>query len=79
MALIRELHVFGSEVPLGQSREQAAQHKGLGEKLLREAERIAKDEFHHSRLLVLSGVGARDYYRPFGYRLQGVYMVKELD
>jgi elongator complex protein 3 len=79
MALIRELHVFGAEVPLGQSREQAAQHKGLGEKLLCEAERIARQEFHLSRLHVLSGVGARDYYRPFGYRLQGAYMVKKVD
>ena len=77
-AFIRELHVFGSEVPLGEKREQAAQHRGLGAELLREAERIASEEFHITRLYVLSGVGARDYYRSFGYHLAGAYMVKEL-
>jgi len=77
-AFIRELHVFGSEVPLGEKREQAAQHRGLGAELLREAETIASEEFHATKLNILSGVGARDYYRPFGYRLEGAYMVKEL-
>ena len=78
LALIRELHIFGSEVPLGERRERAAQHKGLGETLLREAERIVREEFHIDKLSVLSGVGAREYYRSLGYRLEGVYMVKEL-
>lgn len=78
-AIVRELHIFGPEVPLGGRSEQAAQHKGLGEGLLREAERIAGGEFRADRLLVLSGVGARDYYRSLGYVLQGAYMVKELD
>ncbi|MBA7503954.1 tRNA uridine(34) acetyltransferase [subsurface metagenome] len=77
-ALVRELHVFGSEVPLGEKRERAAQHKGLGGTLLREAERIVREEFHIDKLSVLSGVGAREYYRSLGYRLEGVYMVKEL-
>jgi elongator complex protein 3 len=76
MALIRELHVFGSEVPLGKRQEQAAQHRGLGEKLLRKAEKIAREEFHAGKLSILSGIGARDYYRPFGYHLEGAYMVK---
>ena len=79
MALIRELHVFGPEVPLGKRQEQAAQHKGLGEKLLREAERIATREFHVKKLNILSGVGARDYYRSLGYSLEGAYMVKEFE
>jgi elongator complex protein 3 len=77
-ALIRELHVFGPEVPLGEERDQAAQHKGLGGKLLQEAERIARGEFHRCRIGILSGVGARDYYRAFGYHLEGAYMVKVL-
>jgi len=78
LALVRELHVFGPEVPLGKKQEQAAQHKGLGEKLLREAERIATEEFQAKRVNILSGVGARDYYRSLGYSLEGAYMVKEL-
>ena len=78
-AMVRELHIFGPEVPLGGRIEQAAQHHGLGENLLREAERIAKGEFKADRLSVLSGVGAREYYRSLGYSLEGAYMVKELN
>jgi len=78
-AFIRELHVFGSEVPLRERLAQAAQHRGLGEKLLREAERIATEEFRADRLSVLSGVGAREYYRSLGYELEGAYMVKEFN
>jgi elongator complex protein 3 len=77
-AVVRELHVFGAEVPLGGRLERAAQHHGLGENLLREAERIARQEFEADRLLVLSGVGAREYYRSLGYGLEGAYMVKKL-
>ena len=78
MAVVRELHVFGSEVPLGEKQEQAAQHHGLGGRLLREAERIVKEEFHTTKLRILSGVGARDYYRSSGYHLEDAYMSKEL-
>jgi len=79
LAIIRELHTFGPEVPLAEQRPDAAQHKGIGRTLLREAERIAADEFRAKQMLVLSGVGARDYYRvESGYRSLGEYMVKEL-
>jgi len=79
LALIRELHVFGPEVPLSEQRNEAAQHKGLGKSLLREAERIASDEFQAQEVIILSGTGAREYYRTdFGYSLQGDYMVKSL-
>jgi len=77
-ARVRELHVFGPEVPLGERVGQAAQHHGLGEKLLREAEGIAREEFKADRLSVLSGIGARNYYRSLGYSVKGAYMVKEL-
>jgi elongator complex protein 3 len=78
-ALVRELHVFGPEVPLSEQRTEAAQHRGLGKALLREAERIARDEFQASQMVVLSGTGAKEYYRTeFGYHAQGDYMVKDL-
>jgi elongator complex protein 3 len=77
-AVVRELHIFGPEVPVGWRLERAAQHHGLGEGLLREAERIAGEEFKAAKLSVLSGVGAREYYRSLGYSLEGAYMVKEL-
>jgi len=79
LALIRELHIFGPEVPLREQISEAAQHKGLGKALLREAERIATDEFNAGRMVILSGTGAKEYYRTeFGYRSVGNYMVKDL-
>jgi elongator complex protein 3 len=67
LALIRELHIYGPE------------HKGLGKALIRKAERIAAEEFQAQQMVVLSGVGAKEYYRSeFGYGSQGDYMVKAL-
>jgi elongator complex protein 3 len=78
-AVIRELHVFGPEVPLSEQRTKAAQHKGLGKALLRQAERIARDEFQVCQMIILSGTGAKEYYRTeFAYRPEGDYMVKVL-
>ncbi|MDD5339402.1 MAG: tRNA uridine(34) 5-carboxymethylaminomethyl modification radical SAM/GNAT enzyme Elp3, partial [Dehalococcoidales bacterium] len=78
-AIIRELHIFGPEVPISSKKENSAQHKGFGKALLREAERIAKEEFKVKRMVILSGTGAKEYYRAeFGYRSQGDYMVKDL-
>jgi elongator complex protein 3 len=90
-AIIRELHVFGPEVPLSeqhllpqersllQERTKAAQHRGYGKALLHEAERIAHEEFSAEEIYVLSGTGAKEYYRTeSGYRSKGNYMVKLL-
>ena len=79
LAIIRELHIYGPEVPLTKRKEEAAQHKGLGKELLREAERIASHEFQAQQMVILSGVGAKEYYRSeFGYSSQADYMVKNL-
>ena len=78
LALIRELHIYGPEVSLNQRNPAAAQHKGLGKTLLREAERIAGEEFQAPRTVVLSGIGAKEYYRDSGYNSQADYMVKNL-
>jgi len=78
-ALIRELHVFGPEIPLKERKEESAQHKGIGKALLREAERIVRERFQSKRIFILSGTGAKEYYRAeCGYRSQGNYMVKDL-
>jgi len=77
-ATVRELHVFGQEVALGERDESAAQHRGLGGALLQEAERIAADRYRAPLLRILSGVGVRHYYRNLGYALEGPYMVKRL-
>ncbi len=79
LAIIRELHVYGPEVSLSQRNPTAAQHRGLGKALLREAEQIAGEEFQVYQMVVLSGTGAKEYYRSeFGYSSEGDYMVKSL-
>jgi elongator complex protein 3 len=74
--LIRELHVYGMEAEIG--KEGYIQHKGLGKRLLKEAERIAKKEFRMKRLAVISGVGAREYYYRLGYGKDGNYVSRSL-
>ncbi len=63
---------------LGGRSEGAAQHRGLGAALLREAERLAAEEHGATSLRVLSGVGVREYYRNLGYTIEGPYAVKSL-
>jgi len=75
---IRELHVYGSAVPIGE-KGSSIQHKGLGKQLLKEAEHIAKDIFNKKKLLVISGIGAREYYKKLGYKKDGVYVSKRLN
>ncbi len=74
-ALIRELHVYGKAIPIGK-RDNAFQHRGFGERLLKEAEEIAKEKY--DKIAVISGIGVREYYRKFGYRKKFEYMVKRL-
>lgn len=76
--LIRELHTYGRHLSLHDRREDAAQHRGFGQQLLAEAERIAREEFGYRRMVVIAGVGVREYYRRFGYELEDTYMVKQL-
>jgi elongator complex protein 3 len=66
-------------VPLGQRENERWQHRGYGEELLAEAERIAREEYGKTKLLVISGIGARNYYRKFGYEREGPYMAKKME
>jgi elongator complex protein 3 len=76
-AFIRELHVYGTLVKIGQKNELATQHTGLGKRLIAEAERIAKEQ-HYARIAVISGVGVRKYYEKWGYKKEGTYMIRAL-
>lgn len=78
-SMVRELHVYGSVVPLHSRDPSKFQHQGYGTLLMEEAERIAREEHHSTKIAVISGVGTRHYYRKLGYELEGVYMVKKLD
>jgi len=73
---VRELHVYGAATALGE--EGQVQHRGLGKQLMQEAERIAAEEWDCRKILVISGVGVREYYRKLGYKNEGVYVSKTL-
>ncbi len=77
-AFIRELHVYGPEAEIGKHDILKIQHKGLGEALISEAERIAREEWGFDRIVVISGIGVRLYYKKFGYKRVGPYMSKKL-
>ena len=77
-AIVRELRVLGEVAPLEKRPDDLWQHRGLGARLLGEAEAIASGDWGMERLLVNSGAGARGYYRRTGYSMVGPYMGKPL-
>jgi elongator complex protein 3 len=77
VAFVRELHTYGNLVKIGAETDGASQHKGYGKALLAEAEKISK-EHGFKKVAVISGVGVRGYYRKWGYKKQGTYMVKSI-
>jgi elongator complex protein 3 len=77
-SIVRELHVYGSAVAVQARDPTKFQHQGYGTLLMEEAERIARDEHQSEKILVISGVGTRHYYRKLGYELDGPYMSKQL-
>ncbi len=77
--LVRELHVFGPTVMVGQNADENQwQHKGWGERLMQEAQNISLGQYDKHKISVLSGIGTRNYYRRFGYKREGPYMVKKI-
>jgi elongator complex protein 3 len=77
-AIIRELHVYGQSLAVGEkSNKEFTQHHGLGKQLMKECETIVKKN-KIKELYVISGVGVREYYKKLGYTLKLEYMVKKL-
>ncbi|MBT5016131.1 tRNA uridine(34) 5-carboxymethylaminomethyl modification radical SAM/GNAT enzyme Elp3 [Candidatus Peregrinibacteria bacterium] len=76
-AIIREIHTYGFQVEIGKTNKNASQHLGLGRKLLKKAEQITK-KAGFNKIAVIASIGTREYYRKFGYHLEGTYMVKSL-
>jgi len=76
-ALIREVHVYGQSLPVGSGQEGAAQHVGLGTRLLVEAERIAAAQ-GYKRMAVIAAIGTRRYYQARGFECGELYLVKSI-
>ena len=76
-ALLREVHVYGASLPLGERRGAAAQHAGLGRALVDAAARVAREAGFRS-LAVISAVGTRPYYRRLGFADGELYQHRAL-
>lgn len=74
-ALIRELHVYGESTNVGETGK--VQHKGIGKQLLQKAEDIAK-KHNKNKMVVISGVGVKQYYYKLNYKKEGPYVSKEI-
>jgi len=77
-SIVRELRVCGPVVPIGERDPKSWQHRGYGGSLLREAERLSKEEYDIRKILVLSALGTKEYYARAGYAYDGSYMSKFL-
>jgi elongator complex protein 3 len=76
-AIIREVHVYGQSLPVGSEEDGAAQHSGLGRRLIEEAQRIAQ-QAGYQRLAVIAAVGTRPYYLRLGFERGEYYLIKPL-
>jgi len=77
-SIVRELHVFGKAIKMGEKEEFSFQHQGIGKKLMNKAEEISSTDLSSNKLCVISAVGTREYYKKLGYQINGPYMAKEL-
>jgi len=77
-SIVRELHVYGPLVPVGKHMAKAWQHKGYGEILLSTAERISKEDYDRRKVVVMSALGTKLYYKRFGYDYDGPYVSKSV-
>ena len=77
-AIVRELRVCGPMIPLSEEDDEAYQHRGLGARLLREAEQRALEMYDRTKIIVISAIGTREYYKALGYAKDGPYMTKSL-
>ena len=76
-AMVREVHVYGQSLRLGEAAEGSAQHLGLGTRLLERAAQLAR-EAGYAQLAVISATGTRDYYRRRGFVDGALYQLREL-
>ncbi|MBK8020524.1 MAG: tRNA uridine(34) 5-carboxymethylaminomethyl modification radical SAM/GNAT enzyme Elp3 [Chloroflexi bacterium] len=66
VAMIREVHVYGQAVEIGEAAAGRTQHSGLGTRLIERAMEISR-EAGYEWLSVISAVGTREYYRKRGF------------
>ncbi len=79
-AIVRELHVYGPLVKVNAKPKIGEwQHKGYGKRLMKKAEQIAMEQFNCNKVVVISGIGVKEYYFKLGYKRDGPYVSKKLN
>lgn len=78
-AMIREVHVYGPVLNIGEDSGGEAQHMGLGTQLVEQAKTMARDA-GYSKIAVISAIGTREYYRKHDFELDidDLYMTADL-
>lgn len=76
-AIIREVHIYGQSLEVGEKQRGAAQHSGLGTDLVQRAEELAFQQGYR-RMAVIAAVGTRLYYLRRGFERGESYLVKDL-
>lgn len=76
-ALVRELHIYSAALEIGTRSKESFQHQGIGKQLLKKAEEVALEN-KKDKIVIISGIGVREYFRKFKYKLEGPYMVKKI-
>jgi elongator complex protein 3 len=76
-AIIREVHIYGQSLAVGGEQSGAAQHIGLGTRLMDRALEISHEN-GYSRLAVISAIGTRLYYEGRGFQRGELYMFKTI-
>ncbi len=76
-ALIREIHVYSAAVQIGKKSDNSFQHRGIGKSLMAKAEETAKQN-GKNKIVVLAGIGAKQYFARLMYNYDGPYMSKML-
>jgi elongator complex protein 3 len=71
-AIIREVHVYGQSVRVGEEADRQSQHKGLGKKLITQSINLAQDAGYKG-IAVISAIGTREYYSKLGFTLGELY------
>ncbi len=76
-AIIREIHVYGQSLGIGDDQSGIAQHSGLGKALIERAIELATER-GYQHMAVISAIGTREYYRKRGFYDKTLYQIRDL-
>lgn len=76
-SIIREVHIYGQSLAVGEESDGAAQHIGLGRRLIEKAVEITREK-GLEKIAVIAAIGTRGYYRKRGFEQGKYYMIRNI-